>query len=94
MGGVEKLKEGKMLKQLQYTGAIQVLVNADRCKGCGYCIKVCPRKILHLAKQVNQLGCTPAEANKEREQECTGCLSCAIMCPDTAITICKTDIPD
>jgi len=58
----------------------------DRCKGCGLCISVCPRKILGFDKeQVNIKGYHPATCLDP--DSCVGCASCAIMCPDGVITV-------
>ena len=39
-----------------------VTIREDRCKGCGLCVSVCPRKILALSKtRFNTKGYNPAE---------------------------------
>ncbi|HIX65899.1 MAG TPA: 4Fe-4S binding protein, partial [Candidatus Anaerotruncus excrementipullorum] len=30
----------------------KMTVNQDRCKGCGLCVEVCPKKIISLDKSV------------------------------------------
>ena len=63
-----------------------VIVNTDRCKGCGLCTHVCPANILALSPDTfNAKGYHPVtvtDANK-----CTGCASCARICPDVVFTI-------
>jgi 2-oxoglutarate ferredoxin oxidoreductase subunit delta len=76
-----------MVEQLQRTSTNDVVVDFDKCKGCGYCVAFCPRKILGIAGQVNRIGCAPAEVIKERARECTGCMACTTMCPDAAISL-------
>lgn len=61
-------------------------VNQDRCKGCGLCVEVCPRKIISLDKGVlNAKGYHPAVVSDMGQ--CIGCAMCALMCPDCAITV-------
>ena len=62
-----------------------VVVNVERCKGCGVCISACPCNVLKLSASVNAKGYRYAEmANKEA---CTGCASCGIICPDSCIVV-------
>lgn len=63
-------------------------LNSDKCKGCGLCIKFCPKKILGLdATTVNALGYHPVGLLKP--EECVGCATCALMCPDGVINVYK-----
>jgi 2-oxoglutarate ferredoxin oxidoreductase subunit delta len=58
----------------------------ERCKGCGLCVSVCPRKIIALdPDKLNCLGFHPAGV-KQMEQ-CTGCTFCAVICPDNVIEV-------
>jgi len=66
---------------------MRIKIDADRCKGCGLCIEVCPKKILKLSEKVNKKGMKSVLCINEAE--CISCASCAIMCPDCAITIFK-----
>ena len=64
----------------------KVTVKKDVCKGCGLCVKACPKKIMQLAKEeLNSKGFHPA-ACVDRDA-CIGCAMCAVMCPDMAITV-------
>ena len=56
-------------------------IETDRCKGCGLCVTVCPKKVLELSSQVNSLGYFPAY--QARPEDCVFCT----MCPDVAISI-------
>lgn len=63
-----------------------IIIDEDRCKGCGLCISVCPRQLITMSKsKINQNGYFVAQV--EDISGCTGCTSCAMMCPDVAITV-------
>ncbi len=65
----------------KFRGAI--VVDTERCKGCGVCITACPFGVIELAKEVNGKGYNYAfMANPEA---CIGCASCGITCPDGVI---------
>ncbi len=62
-------------------------IDTIRCKGCGLCVDVCPKRVLELSEEVNSMGYFPA--HQARPEDCVFCTTCCIMCPDTAITITK-----
>ena len=63
-----------------------VLIDTDRCKGCGLCVSVCPAHILRLAGGVyNAKGYVPVRVLEA--QACTGCALCAVICPDVVFTV-------
>lgn len=58
----------------------------DKCKGCGLCVDVCPKKVLALSNdKINAKGHHPVEA--VNPDACIGCTFCATMCPDCIITV-------
>lgn len=69
----------------------RIEIDKERCKGCGLCIIVCPKKNIEISDKLNLKGYYPArskeETRKESERECTGCAICAIQCPDIAIEV-------
>jgi 2-oxoglutarate ferredoxin oxidoreductase subunit delta len=66
----------------------KIIINTERCKGCGLCITVCPKGGITISKQSNKSGYFPAEATGSN---CTGCATCAIICPDAAIEVYRED---
>ena len=63
---------------------LRVLIETERCKGCGLCIEVCPPAVLGLGA-LNTKG-YPAAVLLDNER-CTSCTACALICPDVAITV-------
>jgi len=65
---------------------VKLSINELVCKGCGLCVRACPKGVLALSKtKLNAKGYHPAEA--VNPEECIGCASCARTCPDVAIRI-------
>jgi 2-oxoglutarate ferredoxin oxidoreductase subunit delta len=65
----------------------KVNINHDRCKGCGLCVNICPKKTLSLSKEFNKAGYHWAFL--EKENDCIGCGFCYQMCPDVCIEVYK-----
>ena len=64
----------------------KVSFNIDRCKGCGLCADVCPKKIIELSEGIlNAKGFHPAQVTNQ--EKCIACAFCATMCPDAVITV-------
>jgi len=64
-------------------------IDKERCKGCGLCVSVCPKKVLEMATEINDKGYFPAY--QARPEDCVFCAMCSEMCPDVAISICQVD---
>ena len=64
----------------------KVTISSDRCRGCGLCALVCPKKILTLnGKSLNSQGYHPAEVTDQ--EKCIACAMCALMCPHVVIRV-------
>ena len=68
----------------------RIVINMERCKGCGLCITVCPKHGITFAAESNQNGYFPAQV---KDGVCTGCTRCAIVCPEGIIEV-YADEPD
>lgn len=66
----------------------QIIIDEFRCKGCGLCVRVCPKQLILLSEHINNYGYTPA-LFMDSDMRCTGCALCASMCPDVAILVYK-----
>ncbi len=66
----------------------KVHIIRDRCKGCGYCIAYCPRKVLERSKALNINGYHPPQVKNE---DCLNCHYCQQLCPEFAIFSVEAD---
>jgi len=57
----------------------RILINTERCKKCGVCIELCPRRVY-----VANLEGYPTPAHMEK---CTKCQLCELWCPDYAVEV-------
>jgi NAD-dependent dihydropyrimidine dehydrogenase PreA subunit len=60
----------------------QVEIDAEKCTGCGFCVKACPADALVLEEK--KVSMQPAGIN-----ECMGCGYCMPIWPSGAITLVK-----
>lgn len=70
-----------------------VVIDQDRCKGCGICAAACPQNVIEMDSEIlNRIGYHPAVL-VDSENGCTGCAVCAVMCPDVCITVYREPAP-
>lgn len=64
-------------------------IEPEYCKGCGYCIAKCPKRVLGRAQEMTKKGYFPP-CVKELVR-CTVCRTCENICPDFAIYVEESD---
>jgi 2-oxoglutarate ferredoxin oxidoreductase subunit delta len=63
----------------------QIHIIKDECKGCGFCIQFCPKKVLEESEEINARGVHPPRIVDE--DKCIICSFCTSVCPDFAIFV-------
>ncbi|RLE52409.1 MAG: ferredoxin [Candidatus Methanomethylicota archaeon] len=56
----------------------KVVVDEEKCVGCGTCVQVCPMGVYELVDN---------KAKPVNEDQCVACRACEAQCPVQAITI-------
>lgn len=62
-----------------------ITIIKDFCKGCGFCIEYCPKKVYEFSGEMNKKGYRLPQAI--HAEECTECGLCDLYCPDFAIIV-------
>ena len=62
-----------------------VKINEEFCKGCGFCVEVCPKDVLKLSSRFNKRGFNVVEV--KNPDACIQCKKCELICPDFAINV-------
>jgi len=63
----------------------EIHIIKDQCKGCGFCIQFCPKKVLEESEEINARGIHPPKIVDE--DNCIICGFCTAVCPDFAIFV-------
>lgn len=58
---------------------VEIVVDKDKCTGCGECISVCPGSVYEFDEN--------DKSEPVRPEDCTECCSCVEVCPESAITV-------
>ena len=56
----------------------EVLINTDKCNGCGECVDICPSDVYEIQD---------GKSIVINAEECVGCESCMEVCERNAITV-------
>lgn len=57
----------------------KVLTKPERCKQCGLCVQVCPKKAISFSEEINGAGYRYTIIDDEK---CIACGMCYQTCPD------------
>ncbi|MHC1591668.1 MAG: 4Fe-4S dicluster domain-containing protein [Candidatus Helarchaeales archaeon] len=60
-------------------------INEEYCKGCGYCMLICPKKVLEHSGRLNAKGYDVVEV--KHPEDCIHCKKCELICPEFAINV-------
>jgi 2-oxoglutarate ferredoxin oxidoreductase subunit delta len=63
----------------------QVYVISERCKGCRFCIELCPQQVLVESTGMNAKGYHYPTVAEGKDESCVHCQFCSIVCPEFAI---------
>jgi 2-oxoglutarate ferredoxin oxidoreductase subunit delta len=64
---------------------VKIYIDEKLCKGCYFCVEICPRKVLTKSDILSSRGYLIAKA--ERPEDCIVCRMCERICPDFAISV-------
>lgn len=69
-------------------GPMLLIIEPERCKGCGFCVEFCPKHVLAMSTgRFNAKGYSFAEP--AQPEACLACSLCEMYCPDFAIHVNK-----
>ncbi len=64
---------------------LKLKIDKERCKGCKFCVQICPKKVLEVDGRLNKKGMQYVTI--KNPDKCTKCGLCAMVCPDCVIEI-------
>ena len=70
----------------------EIHIIKNQCKGCGFCIHFCPKKVLDESEEINERGVHPPRVVDE--SKCVLCSFCTSVCPDFAIFVVEKQCKD
>ena len=67
---------------------VEIYIDEKLCKGCYFCLEICPKKVLGKSSALSPKGYIIAKV--ERPEDCIVCRLCERICPDFAIAVQET----
>lgn len=81
----ERIRHPPLDKEKLQKTEIEIHLIKDQCKGCGFCIEYCPRKVLEESDEINARGVrVPKVVDASK---CMMCGFCTAVCPEFAIFV-------
>ena len=68
---------------------MKIKIEENLCKGCGFCIEICPEHIFKESKNINKKGYMLPEI--QNSDSCISCKKCELICPEIAINVEKEE---
>jgi 2-oxoglutarate ferredoxin oxidoreductase subunit delta len=81
----ERIRHSPLDLEKAKPAIVEIHLIKDECKGCGFCIEFCPKKVLEESDEINARGVHPPRIADE--SKCVNCSFCSIVCPDFAIFV-------
>lgn len=88
---LEALREPLLPAQKLRILRVKIVTIPERCKGCDFCIEMCPKDVLDHSPELNAHGVHPPVVRSE--DACVGCGICEQVCPDFALFMKKEEDP-
>jgi 2-oxoglutarate ferredoxin oxidoreductase subunit delta len=63
----------------------KIKIKEEYCKGCGFCVEICPQGIIKQNNKTNERGYIIPEVTNQGE--CIACKKCELICPEMAVTV-------
>ena len=68
----------------------KVHINPNWCKGCGFCVQFCPKKVLDMSPEYNAKGYHPPYV--KNPDACHDCMFCQMICPEFSIFVTMEEV--
>lgn len=69
---------------------VNIVTIPERCKGCRFCVELCPKDVLDYDDKLNAHSVHPPYVKDE--EACVGCGLCEEICSDFAIFLRKKEV--
>lgn len=96
-GGISASEERAAGKPARMPPLGLIHIIPERCKECGYCVEMCPHKVLVFGEERNTKGYRWPRVADGKALSCVACGICEWICPEFAIFVKRIDrseVPD